>query len=188
MALEPLERWDHQCHAASLYLVRSGVLPVARVARGRAKGVSGQHSWVVVGSDCYDPRAVIVDPTLWSYAGDGPQVSFLNARDGIHVPHNGKGSIWTWGRPEPATGQVINLTPKVALSRMARSFLRELGALDHRGWTTLMQAPVAGWPAAEIVAAMDDTPDLEALVPIDLLGMLTDRNPGNLYLPSEVGA
>jgi hypothetical protein len=32
---------------------------------------------------------------------------------------------------------------------------------------------------------MDDTPDLEALVPIDLLGMLTDRNPGGLYLPSN---
>jgi hypothetical protein len=30
---------------------------------------------------------------------------------------------------------------------------------------------------------MDDDERLSALVPIDILGMLTDRNPGNVYLP-----
>ena len=42
-------------------------------------------------------------------------------------------------------------------------------------------APVEDWPAGEIFAAMDDTEGLKALVPIDKLGMLTDRNPGGLY-------
>jgi hypothetical protein len=48
---------------------------------------------------------------------------------------------------------------------------------------SLLGSPVHGWPAAEIVAAIADTPSLAAYVPIDLLGMLTDRNPGKLYLP-----
>jgi hypothetical protein len=38
-----------------------------------------------------------------------------------------------------------------------------------------------GFPAGEFLAAMDDTPATSALVPIDRLGMLTDRNPGGLY-------
>lgn len=59
-----------------------------------------------------------------------------------------------------------------------------LGPLDRRAWHLLAsQAPVLGWPAAEIIAAMDDTEELSAFVPIDRLGMLTDRNPGGLYLP-----
>lgn len=41
------------------------------------------------------------------------------------------------------------------------------------------------WPAAEIIAAIDDTKALSALVPIDILGMLTDRNPSGLYLPGD---
>lgn len=48
-ALEPLDRWAQQCHAASLELVRSEVLPGSRVARGSCPLVPGQHSWVVVG-------------------------------------------------------------------------------------------------------------------------------------------
>ena len=43
-------------------------------------------------------------------------------------------------------------------------------------------APLNGWPFGEFIAAMDDTPDVTALVPIDLLGMYTDRNPSGLYL------
>ena len=40
--------------------------------------------------------------------------------------------------------------------------------------------PVGGWPAGEIFEAMTHTKGLEALVPIDLLGMLTDLNPDGL--------
>jgi hypothetical protein len=181
--LAPLTNYAGQCHDASIKLVRSGLLPGSRVARGWAKGVGSQHSWVVVGPDCYDPQAVIVDPTLWSYTGQPPAIWVGSAKDKIHTPHNGEGNIWTWGRPTEPTGKLIELTPATPLSQKALSFLATLGPLDAQGWMTLMKAPVRGWPAAEIVAAMDDTSALKVFIPIDLLGMLTDRNPGGLYLP-----
>ncbi len=56
-----------------------------------------------------------------------------------------------------------------------------LGPLDRRGWATLAHAPVEGWPAGEILGAMCDS-GMEAVVPIDIIGMLTDRNPSGLYL------
>lgn len=64
-----LEAWAQQCHAASVRLVNSGVFggQFVRVARGGCRGVFGQHSWVVVGRDCYADDALIVDATLWSY-------------------------------------------------------------------------------------------------------------------------
>ena len=65
--LAPLDDWAGQCHAASLKLVRHGDLGACRVARGACRGVLGQHSWVVLGDDCYDKLATIIDPTLWSY-------------------------------------------------------------------------------------------------------------------------
>jgi hypothetical protein len=42
---------------------------------------------------------------------------------------------------------------------------------------------VEGWPAAEIIDAIYNTPELTTWVPIDIVGMLTDRNPKGLYLP-----
>ena len=181
--LAPMTRWSLQCHAASLALVRSSLLPGSRVARGWAAGVVGQHSWVVVGHDCYATNAVIVDPTLWSYRGTPPAIWIGTARAGIHVPHNGAGNIWTYGRPRPATGPAVALSPKTPLSSAAQAFLATLGPLDARGWLDLLGSPVRGWPAGEIIAALADTEALAALVPVDLLGMLTDRNPGGLYLP-----
>lgn len=190
-ALGVLGMWAHQCHAASLHLVKSGVFgdtPV-RVARGTANGVPGQHSWVVVGSDCYEPFHII-DPTLWSYREDvnGIYVWSLGAYPHSrsryrHTPH-GAGSIWAWGRPGSHGGEPVALTPTEPLSRTAQAFLDMIGPLDMRGWSTLLsRAPVGGWPAGEVIAAADDTPALAALVPVDRLGMLTDRNPNGLYLP-----
>ena len=181
--LAPMARWSCQCHAASLALVRSGLLAGSRVARGAARGVGAQHSWVVVGHDCYAPDALIVDPTLWSYRGTPPAIWTGTAKAGIHIPHNGTGNIWTYGRPPAAAGVAVGLTPKSPLSAQARAFLANLGPLDILGWLALLRSPVRGWPAGETVAAMADTPSLAALVPVDLLGMLTDRNPGGLYLP-----
>lgn len=177
--LGDLVAWEQQCHAASLHVVQSGVLgPEARVARGTCRGVGGQHSWIVLG-DPYDESARIVDPTLWSYdeTVDGIWTGFGVER---HRPH-GHGSIWDYGRPVGDGGEPIALTPSTPLSGDAEFFLDMLGPLDRVGWIRLADAPVGGWPAGEIIAAMDDTPDLEALVPIDRLGMLTDRNPGGLY-------
>lgn len=180
-ALGGLTRWKSQCHAASLHLVRSGLLPGSRVARGWCRGVASQHSWVVVGRDCYSPDALIVDPTLWGYVPSVEGIWRGSARDGRHVPHGGMGSIWTYGRPTRQGGPVVELTPSEPLSDGAQGFLNVLGPLDRGGWALLIGAPVMGWPAGEILAAIDDTPELAALVPIDLIGMLTDRNPGGMY-------
>lgn len=178
-ALGSMGRWAHQCHAASIHLIESGIFEEARVARGVCKGVGAQHSWVVLGSDCYDPGAEIVDPTLWSYDESVDGVWIGSMRAGRHRPH-GTGNIWGWGRPAPATGVPVELTPRKPFSDAARSFLAMLGPLDREGWRMLAHAPVGGWPAAEIIDAMCES-DLGEFVPIDIRGMLTDRNPGDLY-------
>jgi hypothetical protein len=189
--LAPLEDWAAQCHAASVKLVQSGRFDVCRVARGSCTGVGGQHSWVVLGDDCYDMDATLIDPTLWSYDDTVTGVWVGTYRDGKHTPH-GKGSIWAWGRPDEATGPVIELTPREPFSQSALDFLELLGPLDREGWIMLAHAPVEFWPAAEIIDAMCETPHptipnqtLEGYVPIDIVGMVTTRNPGGLYLPEE---
>jgi hypothetical protein len=173
--------WAHQCHAASLRLVRTGILgPQARVARGAARGVPGQHSWAVVG-DPYDEDAPIVDVTLWSYTDDAPPVWRGSQRDGIHRPHQA-GNIFDWGRPVPGDGEPIELPePDGGWSRLAATFLDVLGPLDELGWSRLARAPVGGWPAGEILTQMAAVPVIQTVIPIDVLGMATDLNPDGLY-------
>ena len=180
--LAPLDDWAAQCHAASLKLVKHGDLGACRVARGACRGVGGQHSWVVLGDDCYDERATIIDPTLWSYDDTVSGIWVGTYRDGRHTPH-GKGSIWQWGRPDKPTGPIVTLTPRQSFSPTAQDFLELLGPLDFKGWAMLAHAPVEHWPAGEIIAAINSTEGLSALVPIDILGMTTDLNPKGLYLP-----
>ena len=168
------------CHAVSLALVKSGLAgPDARVARGWARGVPGQHSWVALG-DPYDPDVHIIDATLWSYDPSVPDVWTGTARDGVHRPH-GAGHIFESTMPNHHGGEVITLTPATPLGPEAERFLRMIGPLDLRGWADVTRMPVGGWPAGEIFAAMDDTPGLGVLVPIDIIGMCTDRNPEGLY-------
>ncbi len=175
-----LAPWHHQCHAASLAIVRSQRFLAARVARGTCTGVGGQHSWVTLGG-CFDKRAIIIDPTLWSFDPKVTGVFVGSYKNRRHLPHGGFGEIWNWGKPQRGDGPTIDLTPAKPLSTTARAFLGMLGPLDRAGWATLAHAPPNGWPAGEIFAAMDDTPGLSTLVPIDMLGMLTDRNPGGLF-------
>jgi hypothetical protein len=181
--LAPLERWAQQCHAASVKLMNSGQFGACRVARGAADGVIGQHSWLVLGDDCYANDAVIIDPTAWSYDESVQGVWVGTYRDGRHRPH-GKGSIWSWGRPNAATGPVVELTPREPFSQSARGFLDILGPLDENGWVMLAHAPVEGWPASEIIDALYNTPTFKGRVPIDIVGMVTTVNPGGLYLPT----
>lgn len=172
-----LASFARQCHAASLALVKAGV--GKRVLRGTCRGVGGQHSWVLMSGDVYSPDAVILDPTLWSY---DPAVTGTwegRARLRAHRPH-GYGSIWQWGCPESGGGETIKL--RSVLSREAETFLAMIGPMDYQAWAMLTNAPCQGWPAGEVFAAMADDPRLSALVPIDKLGMLTDRNPGKLYM------
>lgn len=182
----PVAEWAKSCHAISAAVVRAQIVK-GRVARGFCEGVPGQHSWVVLGDNCYDPDARVLDLTLWSYVEDEPVVWLGYADERPHRPH-GAGSIWEWGKPAAGDGPPLGLTPAAAanLSPAARDFLDLLGPLDRKGWHTLLSAaPVEGWPAGEILAAADATHALAALVPIDRLGMLTDLNPGGLYLPGD---
>jgi hypothetical protein len=186
----PREQWAMRCHEISLAIVRTMFEPGdARVARGFCKGVPSQHSWVVtdqtvegsiIGADCYDERCIIWDSTWWSYTGGDPEVWTTTTAEGFHTPH-GTGSIWQWGRPNPATGPVVTLTPRKPWTPEAELFLSMLGPLDREGWIMLAHAPVEKWPAAEIIDAMCES-GLEGYVPIDIVGMLTDRNPSGVYM------
>lgn len=181
----PLDDWYGKCHEISLAIVRTGMLKGpegarVRVARGWHPHVPlRQHSWIALG-DPYDPSTRYVDPTLWCYTGDEPRIFSALAGDTDHTPH-GDGDIWDWGRPEHQGGPTIELQPAQPLSEDARLILEMIGPLDYRGWMTLSSAPVGGWPAGEIFAAMHHTEDLRGLVPIDKLGMTTDLNPSSLY-------
>lgn len=177
--LAPLNKWKHNCHGASLAVIKSAI--GGRVARGWCLGVMSQHSWVTLG-DCYDPKAIIIDPTLWSYDRKVKGVWIGTLASGRHKPH-GVGSIWAYGKPAPPIEAPIRLKPRTLLSAEASYFLSLLGPLDLRGWNTLANGPMEDWPAGEVLAAMDDTKELSSLVPVDRLGMLTNRNPGGLYLP-----
>jgi hypothetical protein len=182
MVGKPLESYAHQCHAASIALVQSGLLPGPddwRVARGSCRYVPGQHSWVVLG-DVYKPR-LIIDPTLWSYRDQEPNVLVCGRALGWHVPHGSGTLIWSGDWPT-GNGPIITLDES-ALSLTARSFLAEIGPMDAQGWARLASGPVEkGWPAKEIIEAMLDDTRLRAFVPIDTQGHLTDRNPGGVYL------
>ena len=183
----PLADTGNRCHEVSLALVRSGIYghpgTHARVARGFCDGVAGQHSWIVRDHNPYALGVPIVDPTLWAHTPTtDPEVWHGHAASGgRHRPHGGAGSIWTYGKPCHQGGETIELTPAAPLSELATLFLSMVGPLDRPGWMLLGNAPVGGWCAAEIFAAMADTKPLSQMVPIDVLGMVTDRNPGGLY-------
>lgn len=184
----PVDKWRHQCHGVSLRIVKARLLPDARVARGVCSRVGGQHSWVVYGGySPYDDEAYILDPTMWSWQEPEPEPFLWWGRmlDGVHRPF-GYGSIWEYGRPVHAGGPTIALSTDVELSAEAQKFLDILGPLDRIGWSRLANAPVGGmWPAADILGAMWETTELCSLVPIDVIGMVTDINPAGLYLPGE---
>lgn len=185
VALAPLEGWKRNCHAASLHLVKSGVFEPARVARGVCLGVTSQHSWVVLaeqGIDCWDQSATIIDPTLWSY-DDGVEGIWVGTLEECrHRPH-GSGRIFEWGKPVSGGDKPIELEPVEPFSDRAELFLKLLGPLDRTGWARLAGAPVEDWPAEEILPAINQT--VGPLVPIDIIGMLTDYNPGGLYLAGD---
>lgn len=123
-----------------------------------------------------------MDPTWWSYRQENnPRVKVCPTAITLrHNPH-GMGSIWRADKSAGRVGPVIPLNGKP--SSLAHDFLEMFcpGGLDIRAWALLANGAMEGWPAAEIIALMDDTPELRALVPIDILGMLTDRNPDGLY-------
>lgn len=175
----PFADWKLNCHTVSLKILRSGMFGEGRLARGWALHVAGQHSWIVGGQDVYDPEAAVVDPVLWSY--DSSVTGIWAGRNLTRHYPRGMGCVFDAEKPRSHDGRVIRLTPSEPLSEGASAFLSLIEPLDRRGWLMVTQLPLQGWPAGEILAAMDDTEELKALVPEDALGMTTDRNPGDLY-------
>lgn len=182
----PISDYAQQCHAASLHVVKSDLFEQSRVARGSCHGVGGQHSWVVVGDDCYANDALLLDVTLWSYDKDAPLV--WKGRPGRHRP-KGYGVIWNYGCPPSRGMKEVELAWPAPPSEQALDFLQlcrsGVGTLDQAFWIGLSAGPMQGWPAAEILAAIENTPDLEGLAPLDHVGMLTNLNPDGLYLRSN---
>lgn len=193
-AIGDLERWAWQCHAASIALVKSGLLGrECRVARGSCRGVTGQHSWVVRSSrteDCFNPKTMIIDVTLWSYDPEQPKVWIGSMDSGLHTPHGWGPPLITLGCPVSGGGVEIALDWPEPPSAMAAQWLSMFhdgadGPLDQRFWMSLANTTVVGWPAGEFIRAMANTAAVQHLIPIDRLGMLTNLNPGGLYLPEE---
>jgi len=172
------------CHSVSLALVRSGLLGKGgrrlRVARGSCHGVGGQHSWAVLGHP-YQEEATIVDLTLWSYDSTQPRIWIGSMADGLHRPQ-GKEWIFNTGKPYSRGGEPVILDEH-EMTEGARTFLEMIGPLDAPGWASLWtRTGMVGWPAKEILEAfIDQYPSLAPLVPIDIIGMVTDRNPQRLY-------
>jgi hypothetical protein len=171
----PFPQWAKRCHEISTGLLQTGVFGPGRIARGWCDGVPGQHSWIVIGNDCYDRKAVVVDPTLWSYK-EGVTGIWIGPNRVLHTPHRA-GSCFTESMPQHHGGPDIELTPAKPFSVLAKSWLDILGPLDRLGWADVAHLPVLDWPAAEIISAMYNTPQLRAVIPIDVVGMLTDRLP-----------
>lgn len=178
-AIGGLEQFAHQCHACSLQLIRTGLLPKsARVARGWHVEIQSQHSWVAIGNP-YDPNTTIIDGTLWSYTTGDP---FLHVGPSRDYKAHGAGLIGPFRAPEPKNKV---LTPKGAskLSPAATRWLKMIApkGMDVVGWMKLVNGPMGGWPSDEIIPVLADDNQFNGLIPIDIVGMLTDKNPGNLY-------
>jgi len=189
------DHWRHQCHVASLQIVRSWLFPGAQVARGTAPGILGQHSWVVVPPDdllpydperngplAYHPEARIVDATMWSYSPETPGiVSASNSR--ISYRPHGAESIWDAGQPRVGYGEPIWLGQPVGGDPRSpgQRFLDLCGPLDLQGWQDLLSGPMMGWPAREVLRAAYEHPKLRALIPVDHLGMVAGIDPEGLY-------
>ena len=186
------EQASHNCHAVSLALINHPEFPTARIARGACSNpdaiIGGQHSWVVIGTDAYDPYATVIDPTIWSYSDTIDGLVITTMQDGEYHPHGWvEGmNMMAWGRPDTPHGDILELADNYEPSARASLFIDMLGPLDWQGWSIMLsQAPITGWPAGEITAAAENTPALSPIIPIDRLGMLTNTNPNNLYIAKE---
>lgn len=79
-----------------------------------------------------------------------------------------------WGAENPLDLETVK-------DEAAREFLRQ-NPLDASGWIQLFNSRVDSYPAKPIIEAAELDSNLSGFVPLDLAGMLTDSNPGKLYL------
>lgn len=178
----PRELWQNRCHEISLALLKSNLFDgvEARMARGAGMHIGSQHSWIVTGRDVYDDKAIVVDPTWSSTVMSKPLVMFVPNLT-AHRPH-GYGEFEKYpphgdgeeiGPPDPSQ----RLSDWIKVARLANG-----EPLDLKFWVGMVHGPMLGWPSAEVVDWLCSVSTMVAFVPIDLQGMLTDRNPNGLYL------
>jgi hypothetical protein len=89
-------------------------------------------------------------------------------------------------RPTRGEGPDIPLDAYDRLGRAAQMYMDLVLPLDYKGWCNFAtHLGVLGWPAQQVVEAMYAQSNLRWALPIDLIGMVTDINPGGLYLKGE---
>lgn len=167
-AIGPLEDWRYSCHAASLALVRSGLLPENwRVARGYSVGIHGQHSWCVDG-DPYDATSRVLDVTAWCYY---PRPRVWHATNLVaHIPHG-------WGEPPPGVTVELRGDPYSldGLTPEAEAYLadRYPDGYSVQNLASLVSGPIQGWPAADVMRALAFA-GLGGLIPVDSAAMVLE--------------
>lgn len=181
----PRDKWANRCHEVAYALLVSSLMDdvTARMARGWAQGISSQHSWIVTGNDVYDKTAKIIDPTYASNRGSRPMIMIVDNLTS-HSPH-GYGEFSKF--PESKGGKEFLpefVSPSTRLWADMASM--EVGPLDAFWWAKMFSGPMGGWPSRELVNWAYEEPALRALIPIDIVGMLTDRNPRGLYLRPSI--
>lgn len=182
---KPRQWWSHNCHGISLAIVKSGLFEpgTCRVVRGTMRDVfPSQHSWVILSHngqplDAYGKDGSILDCSVWSYDDAYPYVFMTSQANSKYRP-KGEGLIDV---SQVQTGSAEPMWLTHCLSSEAQKFLDDLGPLDARGWCSLANQPVGGWPSKEIITAMHADNRLRAFIPIDTIGNLTDLNPEGLY-------
>jgi len=177
----PASAWENRCHEVALAIVKSDLFDYARVARGYADGIRGQHSWVVLDHDVYSRYSVILDPTYNVNIGGDPLLWWGTLDSGVHHP-KGAGSIWDFGAPGNSSFSDAYHLNTEGLSASARSFIHMIEPLNRQGWASLAHFPMQGWPSGEIIERMYEDENLRPFIPIDIVGMVTDINPSGLYL------
>ena len=153
-------------------------------------GVGSQHSWVVLSGrpgSMFEKKVPILDPTLWTYRDDVEGLYF-NTAGGTpwHTP-KGAGDLWDFSCPQSVGGD--ELIPREPITGGATAFLAFLkaqvgGPLSYGWWMRFFsQCPMANPPILrELIDACYRDERIRGTIPIDIVGMLTDHNPGGLYM------
>lgn len=177
----PRELWANRCHEVSLQLLKSHLFEDvdARMARGWGMQIRGQHSWIVLGDNVYDDETYVIDPT-WSATHSNKAMIMFVKNLTVHRPH-GYGVLSTF--PESSGGdELVPDDPSPSVKSWLDLARIVVGPLDRKFWLGLFNGPMQGWPSRELVAWGYGQEGLRALIPMDIVGMLTEENPMGLYL------
>ena len=123
----PFPLWANQCHGVSLALLRTGEFGPGRIARGTCKYIVGQHSWIVLGPDCYDENATIVDPTLWAHDGNSAR-NLHRPEPAVAAAARRRFLLQRGPAQQPRWPEIIELTPVTPLKPSAQSLAEHSGS------------------------------------------------------------